>query len=180
MLWGLGSFLEKWINEILWFFMTFLRFNDIFHKCMTKEQILWLFKISWTLADLWWMRPQWKVWRLFQQFLQVACHVTLRSKEQFNVNLKFTVYSSLLHISLHVFFTYIYFYIFTITGPESIDEEVVSTKIRRSVIWQYNPKDGLMRFTMTQCTSLQNLCKVDYIANKHHWLLERLKDISLC
>ena len=157
MLWGLGSFLEKWINEILWFFMTFLRFNDFFHKCMTKEQILWLFKILWPLADLWWMRPQWKLWRLFQQFLQVACHVTLRSKEQFNVNLKFTVYSSLLHISLHVFFTYIYFYIFTITGPESIDEEVVSTKTRRSVIWQYNPKDGLMHFTMTHCTSLQNL-----------------------
>ena len=38
------SFPEKWINEVLWFFTTFLIFNDFYHEFMTEEQILWLFK----------------------------------------------------------------------------------------------------------------------------------------
>ena len=46
------SFPEKWINEILWFFVTFPRFNDFFHIFMTEKQILWLFKILWPLGDL--------------------------------------------------------------------------------------------------------------------------------
>ena len=41
------SFPEKWINETLWFFMTFPIFYDFFQKIMTEEQNLWLFKILW-------------------------------------------------------------------------------------------------------------------------------------